>query len=95
MIMNSSEVKENVFIALITSNNDGNVVVTTKPFYTSRKAEEYLMQQYKEIKGTEEFFVDNLREEGKDEYDRCTDFHIETEDMYYWCSGEVQKMEIE
>ena len=39
-----------VSIAVITSDADGCIEVTTKPFSTFEKATKYLMQQYKEIK---------------------------------------------
>ena len=87
-----------VSIAVITSDADGCIEVTTKPFSTFEKATKYLMQQYKEIKDNEDFFTDVLNESievTKLNDDECVDFFLESEDSLYRCYGVIYTMEVE
>ena len=87
-----------VFIATITSNNDGNVEVGVKPFSTFEKATKYLHNEYLEIKAENALdegfiygqdYVNNLSEDSSEE------FYIEDESGLYWCSGYIYGMEVE
>ena len=87
-----------VSIVTITSNNDGNVEVTTKPFSTFEKAAKFLHNEYLDIKADnpedEDFHivideVNNLTEDST-EY-----FYIEDDCGQYWVSGNIYTMEVE
>lgn len=87
-----------VSIATITSNNDGNVEVTTKPFSTFEKAAKYLHNEYLDIK------AENAEDEdfhmGNDEVHNLTEdsseyFYIEDDCGLYWVSGYIYTMEVE
>ena len=86
-----------VSIVTITSNDDGNVEVTTKPFSTFEKAAKYLYGEYLDIKADN---ADSGIEYANDEVNKLTDesceyFYIEDVVGYYWCSGNIYTMDVE
>ena len=87
-----------VSIVTITSSNDGNVEVTTKPFSTFEKVAKYLYKEYLDIKDEnakdEEFHI------GIDEVNNFTEdsteyFYIEDDCGLYWVNGSIYTMEVE
>ena len=87
-----------VSIVTITSNNDGNVEVTTKPFSTFEKASEYLLKEYISIMAENE--EDEDFHLGIDEVNNLTEdsaeyFYIEDDCGLYWVSGNIYTMEVE
>ena len=79
-----------VFIATITSNYDGNVEVSVKPFSTFEKAVKYLHKEYLDIKSESEE-DDDLEQD----YLSNEDFYMESADGLYWCSGYIYGMDME
>ena len=87
-----------VSIVTITSNNDGNVEVTTKPFSSFEKAAKHLHNEYLDIKAEnaedEDFHI------GIDEVNNLTEdsteyFYIEDDCGLYWVSGNIYTMDVE
>ena len=89
---------DKVYIVTITSNNDGNVEVTTKPFSTFEKATGYLYSQYTEIKADNasdddlQYANDYIEEVGEKASNM---FYLEDVTGNYWCNGIIDKMAIE
>jgi hypothetical protein len=87
-----------VSIVTITSNNDGNVEVTTKPFSTFEKAAKYLYKEYVEIKSEnndDEDFHTGIDEVNNLTEDSAEYFYIEDDCGLYWVSGNIYTMEVE
>ena len=84
-----------VFIATITSNNDGNVEVGVKPFSTFEKAAKYLYGEYLDIKKDNDDLVYANDEVNKLSEDSTEYFYLEDEMGVYWVSGEIYGMEVE
>ena len=87
-----------VSIVTITTNNDGNVEVSTKPFFKFEDAAKYLHNEYLDIK------AENVADEdfhiGIDEVNNLTEdsteyFYIEDDCGLYWVSGNIYTMEVE
>lgn len=87
-----------VSIVTITSNDDGNVELTTKPFSTFEKAAKYLHNEYLDIK------AENTKDEdfhiGIDEVKKLTEdsieyFYMEDDCGWYWVSGNIYTMDVE
>lgn len=87
-----------VSIVTITSNNDGNVEVETKPFFKFEDAAKYLYNEYLDIK------AENVADEdfhiGIDEVNNLTEdsteyFYMEDDCGLYWVSGNIYTMEVE
>jgi hypothetical protein len=90
--------KEQVFIAVIVSNNDGNVEATTKPFSSLDKAGEYLHKEYLDIKAENECEeghyldydeVENFFEDTENDVYRTSHFYMEETSAHYSCWGDV------
>ena len=78
---------EKVYIALILSNDDGNVEKTIKVFSTHEKAREYLHNEYLDIKknNTEGGYSMEV-----DEWcDSVVEFYMEMNQYNYWVRGEI------
>ena len=87
-----------VSIVTITSSNDGNVEVTTKPFSTFEKAAKYLHSEYIDIKtenGEDEDFHIGIDEVNNLTEDSAEYFYIEDDCGLYWVSGNIYTMEVE
>ena len=87
-----------VSIVIITSNYDGNVEVTTKPFSTFEKASKYLYKEYLEIKvenAQDDDFNIRFDEVGPLAEDGIEYFYIEDDCGLYWISGNIYTMDVE
>ena len=89
---------ETMFVALITSNDDGCVESIPHLFSTFEKAMEFLHTEYLDIKAENlENDKDTIYDidETKNHNDNQTEwFHLETYNDGYWCRGEIYGVDV-
>ena len=89
---------ETMFVALITSNDDGCVESIPHLFSTFEKAMEFLHQEYLDIKAENlENYEDTIYDidETQNYNDNQTEwFHLETYNDGYWCRGEIYGVDV-
>ena len=89
---------ETMFVALITSYDDGSVESIPHLFSTFEKAMEFLHTEYLDIKAENlENYKDTIYDidETKNHNDNQTEwFHLETYNDGYWCRGEIYGVDV-
>ena len=89
---------ETMFVALITSYDDGSVESIPHLFSTFEKAMEFLHKEYLDIKAENlENYEDTIYDidETKNHNDNQTEwFHLETYNDGYWCRGEIYGLDV-
>lgn len=89
---------ETMFVALITSYDDGSVESIPRLFSTFEKAMEFLHKEYLDIKAENlENYKDTIYDidETKNHNDNQTEwFHLETYNDGYWCRGEIYGLDV-
>ena len=89
---------ETMFVALITSYDDGSVESIPHLFSTIEKAMEFLHKEYLDIKAENlENYKDTIYDidETKNHNDNQTEwFHLETYNDGYWCRGEIYGLDV-
>ena len=89
---------ETMFVALITSYDDGSVESIPHLFSTFEKAMEFLHKEYLDIKAENlENYKDTIYDidETKNHNDNQTEwFNLETYNDGYWCRGEIYGLDV-